>query len=147
MVSLVWDQPSLQALYQGELLKKPAPEQFALFAENFQLNLKVVPHAKDLLAGLCYRLSDIDSAINAHADNWRLDRMSVVDRNIIRIAVYEMIFCEDIPATVSINEALEIAKKFSTDDAGPFINGILDAIRKAQSKSPGKLDKSLNTSP
>ena len=122
----------LQALYQGELLKKPALEQFSLFAENFQLNQKVVPPAKDLLAGLSYRLVDIDSAINVHADNWRLDRMSVVDRNIIRIAVYEILFCDDIPTTVSINEALEIAKKFSTDDAGPFINGILDAICKAQ---------------
>lgn len=122
----------LQALYQGELLKKPALEQFSLFAENFQLNQKVIPLAKDLLARLCYRLADIDSTIKAHAENWRLDRMSVVDRNIIRIAVYEMLFCEDIPTTVSINEALEIAKKFSTDDAGPFINGILDAVRKAQ---------------
>jgi N utilization substance protein B len=114
------------------MLKKPALDHFSLLAENFQLNQKVVPLAKNLLAGMSYRSAEIDSAINTHADNWRLDRMSVVDRNIIRIAVYEMIFCDDIPATVSINEALEIAKKFSTDDAGPFINGILDAINKAR---------------
>ena len=137
----------LQALYQGELLKKPAPEQFSLFAENFQLNQKVVPLAKEFLAALYYRLADIDSTIQTHAENWRLDRMSVVDRNIIRIAVYEMIYCKDIPASVSINEAIEIAKKFSSDDAGPFINGVLDAIRKAQESDPVQQAKKQKKTP
>ena len=59
--------------------------------------------------------------------------MSVVDRNIIRMGAYEMLFVEDVPATVAINEAIEVAKRFGTDDSGPFINGILDAIRKNSS--------------
>ena len=61
--------------------------------------------------------------------NWKITRMSCVDRNIIRIAIFEMLFCKDIPAKVSINEAIDIGKKFGTDESGSFINGIIDSIR------------------
>lgn len=127
----------LQALFQAEFLKKPAQEQFHLLVDNFKLNQKVLPHAQELLTGVCERLTEIDAAINKSSTNWKLSRMSAVDRNIIRIATNEMLFCQDIPDTVSINEAIEIAKKYSTADAGPFINGVLDAIRQSRSKRNG----------
>jgi len=67
--------------------------------------------------------------IERFSRNWRLSRMSCVDRNIMRIAVYEMLFCSDIPAKVSINEAIDIGKKYGTEESGAFINGILDSVR------------------
>jgi len=125
---------TLQALYQGEYLKTQAVEHFSVMADNFQVNQKAKPYALELLEGVCNNLEAIDLAIGENADNWRLDRMSAVDRNIIRIGAFELLFKDEVPDTVAINEAIEIAKKYSTDDAGPFINGILDGIRKAPKK-------------
>jgi len=119
---------ALQALFQGEFHKKSAREEISLLVDNFQVNKKALPHAINILDGLNAHLEGIDSLIAESAANWRLERMSPVDRNIIRIAVYEILYCKDVPPTVAINEALEIAKKFSTGDAKSFINGILDAI-------------------
>ncbi len=122
----------LQALFQSEFLKKPALEQLNLLVENFQVNKKALPYAKEILAGISSEISQIDALINKHADNWRLERMSVIDRNILRIAVNELLFREDVPSTVSINEAIEITKKFSTGESASFINGILDAINQSK---------------
>ncbi|MCX7661338.1 MAG: transcription antitermination factor NusB, partial [Candidatus Omnitrophica bacterium] len=72
----------------------------------------------------------IDEKISSYATNWQLNRMPVVDRNILRMGCFELLFCKDIPPKVSINEAVELAKKFSTEEAPKFINGILDKIKK-----------------
>ncbi len=72
---------------------------------------------------------DLDQRIQEHAQNWDLRRMAVVDRNVLRLAIYEMLYREDIPPIVSINEAVDMAKKFSTQDSGKFVNGILDKIK------------------
>ena len=69
--------------------------------------------------------------IERYSDNWKLSRMSGVDRNILRIAVYELMYCNDIPSKVTLNEAIDIGKRFGTDESGAFINGILDGIRMA----------------
>ncbi len=90
-----------------------------------------------MLEGVTENLSAIDALIKKYASNWRISRMAAIDRNIILIAVYEFCFGKDVPATVAINEAIEIAKRFSTDDAGPFVNGILDTIRNKE-----KMDQS-----
>ena len=74
-------------------------------------------------------LDPIDRIVETYSDNWKVFRMPRVDRNVIRVAVYEMLWIEDIPAKVSINEAIDIGKRFGTDDSGAFINGILDRIR------------------
>lgn len=71
----------------------------------------------------------MDERITQHAENWDINRMAVVDRNILRLAIYEMLHRDDIPPVVSINEAVDIAKKFSTQDSGKFVNGILDKIK------------------
>jgi N utilization substance protein B len=85
--------------------------------------------ADRLIRGVLEHRDDLDTRIKAHAQNWDLHRMAVVDRNILRLAVYEMAYREDIPPVVSINEAVDIAKKFSTQDSGKFVNGLLDKIK------------------
>nr|CBX29534.1 N utilization substance protein B homolog [uncultured Desulfobacterium sp.] len=77
---------------------------------------------------------EIDGIIERFSSNWKISRMSCVDRNIMRIAVFELVWCDDIPCKVSINEAIDIGKKYGTDESGPFINGILDSVRDAVEK-------------
>jgi N utilization substance protein B len=86
--------------------------------------------AEDLIKGVIKHLDDINPLIQKTVDKWKLLRMAAIDRNIIRVAVYEILFRNDIPDAVSINEALEIAKRFSTAESAAFINGILDKISK-----------------
>lgn len=85
--------------------------------------------ADKLIRGTLEHRDALDARIMAHAQNWELHRMAIVDRNILRLAVYEMLYREDIPPIVSINEAVDIAKKFSTQDSGKFVNGLLDKIK------------------
>ena len=124
---------ALQALYQDELLQPGDRFSFELFCSHFQVNKKAIPYARILLVGIREKAGEIDLRIAKYAENWRLERMSVVDRNILRLAVFELIYQNDIPANVAINEAVDIAKRYSTDDSGPFINGILDAMVKEES--------------
>ncbi len=86
--------------------------------------------ARELIKGFWDNQTHIDNRIEEVSHNWKLDRMAVIDRNIIRLAAYELMFREDVPALVSINEAIEIAKKFSTRKSGSFVNGVLDSLRK-----------------
>lgn len=92
-------------------------------------DLAIKDFMESLVKGVMAHRSDLDSQIVKYAKNWELPRMAVVDRNILRLAIYEMMYREDIPPIVSINEAVDIAKKFSTQDSGKFVNGILDKIR------------------
>lgn len=85
--------------------------------------------ADPLILGTLKHISEIDSLIEKHLQNWDLSRVAVVDRNILRLAIYEMLHRDDIPPVVSINEAVDVAKKFSTDESGKFVNGILDRIK------------------
>ncbi len=85
--------------------------------------------ADPLIRGALEHLAEIDGKIQYYAKNWDLTRMAVVDRNILRLAIYEMLHRPDIPPVVSINEAVDIAKRFSTDESGRFVNGILDKVK------------------
>jgi transcription antitermination protein NusB len=85
--------------------------------------------AEPLIRGTLEHRAEADEIIKKHAQNWDLHRMAAVDRNILRLAIYEMLYREDIPPVVSINEAVDIAKKFSTQDSGRFVNGILDKVK------------------
>jgi N utilization substance protein B len=86
--------------------------------------------AEPLVRGALEHREEADTLIKKYAKNWDLPRIAAVDRNILRLAIYEMLHREDIPPVVSINEAVDIAKKFSTEDSGKFINGILDSVKK-----------------
>ncbi len=85
--------------------------------------------AESLIQGVLEKKDEVDDVIKKHAWNWDLHRMAAVDRNVLRLAVYEILHRGDIPPVVSINEAVDIAKKFSTQDSGKFVNGILDKIK------------------
>lgn len=122
---------ALQFLFQAEFIDQPAGPAFESFCGNFEINKKSIPYARKLALGVREKWEEINSLINQYADNWRLERMSVIDRNIIRLAVFELYFLDDVPVKVAINEAVEIAKRYGTDESGPFINGILDAIQKS----------------
>lgn len=104
----------------GEAVEPPP-----LSADETSLRLFADP----LIRGTLENLKMLDEQIVKYAKNWDLRRMAAVDRNILRLAVYEMHFRNDIPPVVSINEAVDIAKKFSTEDSGKFVNGILDKIK------------------
>lgn len=90
------------------------------------------PFADELVRGAVERRDEIDRLIQAHSENWRLDRMPVVDRNILRLAVHEMTL-ETTPHAVVIDEALELARRFSNEESVAFVNGVLDAVRRGLS--------------
>ncbi len=125
---------ALQALYQSEMNGGEIMEQLALLCDNFHNVKEAVPYAKTLLVGIKKDRQKIDDLIVQYAKNWRVDRMSIIDRNILRIGVFEVSAVENVPASVAINEAIEIAKRFSTDDSASFINGILDAVSDGEGK-------------
>lgn len=89
---------------------------------------------EDLVRGTLGRLNEIDTIIETVTENWLLKRMSAVDRNILRFAAYEILYRKDIPSAVTINEAIEIAKKYSSTEAAPFLNGVLDRLAKEAGK-------------
>jgi N utilization substance protein B len=90
--------------------------------------------------GVIDEKDQIDALVERFSQNWKIHRMSCVDRNVMRIAVYELLYCDDIPPKVSINEAVDIGKKFGSQESGAFINGIMDSIRGALVKE-GTLKK------
>jgi N utilization substance protein B len=123
---------ALQALYQGELAGQARLLDFEEFCAHFQVSKKAIPYAIKLLGGVQEKSEEINQLISRYAENWRLERMSVIDRNILRLAVFELHYQDDVPTSVAINEAVEIAKRYSTDDSGSFINGILDGLAKVE---------------
>jgi transcription termination factor NusB len=108
----------------------------------YQLDLRGDEILDEVMEALAPGAGDpeIDRQIEEVAKNWQLKRMAAIDRNILRLATYELLFREDIPPLVTINEAIDIAKKFSTKNSGPFVNGILDNIR-LRAAPPGKQRK------
>ncbi|CAN2039704.1 Transcription antitermination protein NusB [Candidatus Magnetomoraceae bacterium gMMP-15] len=109
--------------------KKLYEEGIRLFWNNFQDSKEINSFYLMITQGVINALPEIDAEIERFSKNWQINRMSLVDRNILRIAAFELMYCDDIPPKVSINEAIEIGKKFGTEESGSFINGILDSIR------------------
>ena len=125
---------ALQVLFYMDLRQDFRNENLLSFCDNFLFEDTPREFFTNLVAGISDHKDELDTKIAAASKNWRLERMSVVDRNAMRIAVYEMMHCPDIPPVVSINEAIEIVKKFGSDDSGAFINGILNTILKELEK-------------
>lgn len=103
-------------------------EAVELFCKHFEVSKKARPFFLQLVEGVTTYREQIDKLIEASSENWKISRMSGMDRNIMRVAVYEMLFCDDIPPKVSINEAIDIGKRFGTEQSPAFINGVLDSI-------------------
>lgn len=120
---------AMQALFYIDTQQNGSPRMLDRFCENFSLPQNVRPFFLQLVNGVLATQPQIDSLIERYSKNWRVQRMSCVDRNVMRLAVFEMLFCPDIPPKVSINEAIDVAKKFGTEESGAFINGIVDRIR------------------
>jgi len=124
----------MQSLYQWDFKGKPTAAMPAIVAEQmeeFGVGLeKENQFVEHTVEGVLTHLTDIDKKIEEHAPNWTLDQMAIVDRNILRIGVYELYFNDDIPAKVAINEAIEIAKSYGGQSSGKFVNGILGAMYK-----------------
>lgn len=123
---------ALQFLFSHDLNPTLSPDgpEAAAFWNLRSAKPRVRAFATDLLRGLMPHLPEIDARIAAAADNYSFKRLAAVDRNLLRLAVYEMLHRDDIPIPVSINEAIEIAKDFGTEESPRFINGVLDRIRK-----------------
>lgn len=122
---------ALQVLYQLDI----TGDSYTDCLNNFWLNLdepvedNVKNFTEELVKGAIENLQQIDIKISAYATNWQIERMAVIDRNILRLSCYELIYRSDIPPKVSINEAVDLAKKYSGPAAGKFVNGILDKIK------------------
>ena len=121
-------QLALQLLFQQEFQAKHAQWQKMFWEEHPTASITVRTFATSILQGVKDHQADIDQLIQRFAVDWSIARMPVVDRNILRCAIYELLWEPDIPAAVTINEAIELAKRFADDEAQRFINGILDHI-------------------
>ena len=131
---------AMQALFYMDKCRDNSEGILKLFCDNFNPAENILPFFERLVRGVTCSEQEIDSIIEQFSSNWKINRMSCVDRNIMRIAVYELLWCNDIPVKVSINEAIDIGKKYGTEESGSFINGILDSIRDAIEKETIKVN-------
>ena len=122
---------ALQLLYQNDLAGTPPEEMFRATEEYVEARPEVQEYASRLLLGTLERREELDEKLSERSEHWRLGRMPAVDRNLLRLALYELLYERETPHAVVIDEAVEIAKKFSTPSSGPFVNGVLDGIRRA----------------
>jgi len=126
---------ALKILYAVDITKDDsAPKQEIFWQEQGDVEEEVRSFAGMLVKGVQDHREEIDAVISKYATNWDLARMAVIDRNILRFATYEILFTSDIPPKVSINEAIDIAKKYGDSDSGKFVNGVLDKISKSEEK-------------
>jgi N utilization substance protein B len=126
---------ALQILFQADFKeKKINNKDLEEFWSDKKESSNVKEFTEEIVRGTLNRLDEIDAMIEKVAENWLLKRMAVVDRNILRFATYEILYKKDIPSAVTINEAIEIAKKFSSTESAPFINGVLDRLAKESGK-------------
>ena len=120
---------ALQVLYQIDATHREVGKALDLFWDNFASDEEARCFCERLVRGVVEHSNEINRLVERHAEHWKMSRMTQIDRNILRMAVYELLYCQDIPPKVTINEAVDIGKKFGSEDSGAFINGILDRIK------------------
>ncbi|RLB30129.1 MAG: transcription antitermination factor NusB [Deltaproteobacteria bacterium] len=136
---------ALKVLFHFEFSKKDDPAvAFDLICNNFGVSEDIKVFSKELVLGVCVHIKELDNLISKASQNWRLERIAIIDRSILRLAVFELLYRDDIPPKVSINEAVDVGKKFGTEESGAFINGILDKIyntltQTSQNSGPGEI--------
>jgi N utilization substance protein B len=139
---------ALQVLYQAELNPGLAPEEVRRFIERRLLgDMKLCEFTVGLIAGVQAHQVRIDGLISEVAENWRIDRMAAIDRNILRLGAYELLYCPEVPTKVAINESLELAKRYSTAQSSRFVNGILDRLLAAEAQAAARKDKEKEPAP
>jgi transcription antitermination protein NusB len=119
---------AVQVLFHLEFNPSDPGESFDLLCRSFSPPKEIRAFSKELVLGVWENKGKLDTLISQASRNWRIERMSRVDRNILRVAVFEVLYVGDIPPKVSIDEAVELGKKYGTDDSGAFVNGVLDHI-------------------
>ena len=120
---------ALQFLYQAEFAGPHRPEALERFWHHFQAEGAPPAYFKELVEGVASHLEELDVFIVRYSEHWRLERMTIVDRNLLRLAIYELLYQPEIPPKVVINEAVEMAKRYGSEGSGGFVNGILDQVR------------------
>ena len=128
---------ALQFLYQVDLLGPAALSGLEEFLTGEEPDRETTRYARGLIEGTLEAKEQIDAAIQQVAQNWEIPRMAVIDRNVLRLATYELLFCPDIPPKVAINEAIELGKRYSTQNSGGFINGVLDKVKDSAQAGSG----------
>ena len=119
---------ALQMLYQIDVSGAGVEEAIGAYARSFELDPEVAEYAHQIVRGVHKKLEAIDEAIREASQNWRMERMARVDRNVLRLAAFELLYVADVPKRVALNEAVELGKRFGAEGSAAFINGILDAI-------------------
>jgi len=127
---------ALKVLYQLEITKQGALQAMVQLRENFSPEEGEDEFAKRIVLGVIEHRQEIDRLIKERSENWRLDRMTIIDRNILRIAIFELLYCGDIPPKVTLNEAIDLGKRYGSEESGSFINGILDRIQNEVIRKP-----------
>ena len=127
---------AMQILYQIQLTAAPVSVVMERFWQSQDTSVELQPFASELVEGTTAHLEAIDTLLQDTSENWKLHRMPVVDLSILRCATYEILYLDDIDPATSINEAVEIAKSYSTPDSSKFINGVLDNIQKKHPHVP-----------
>lgn len=125
---------ALKFLYQTDITKEDLFPALRDFWQGHRATRPVKEFTTQIVQGTLKNLTQIDSILSKYAQNWQLKRMAVIDRNILRLGCFELLFLEDIPPKVSINEAVELAKKYGDVESSKFVNGILDKIHKAENR-------------
>lgn len=120
---------AVQVLYQVDMAQSDISEALRVFCDHFEAPESIRDFAIELANGAHGHQEEIDSLIKQFSEHWRLERMPIVDRNILRLAIFEFLYRPDIPTKVSINEAVDLGKRYGSSESGAFINGILDRIR------------------
>jgi N utilization substance protein B len=128
---------ALQLLYAVEAAGEPQETVIREFWRETPGDAEGRKYADDLVRGICARRSEVDARITAASENWRLERMTPVDRNLLRIGAYELEYVDDVPRAVAIDQAVEIAKRFGTEESSKFVNGVLERIAKDLEGSEG----------
>jgi len=119
---------AIKVLFHLEFTPGNPEDVFQLICENFGSSRSIRSFSKELVLGVCAKREELDRLISGASEHWRLERMSRVDRTILRLGAFEILVMKDIPPKVSIDEAVELGKMFGTEDSGSFINGVLDNI-------------------
>jgi len=119
---------ALQVLYQVDTTGIDAPQALELFWLNFEAPANARDFATLLVTGTLAHVDEVDNAIRHCSDNWSIERMARVDKSILRMAIYEMLYLHEIPPKATLNEAIDLGKRYGSENSGSFINGILDAF-------------------
>ncbi len=138
---------AVQALYVADVSRTPAAEAFAIVTRRdaSPLDAETLEFSRALATNAFARLEELDRLIQERAQNWAMNRMAAVDRNVLRLAAYELVDRKDTPVGVIIDEAIEIVRKYSAEEATRFVNGILDALKSLrEAPSPGKAEADKN---